>query len=129
MDCAALHKLRERLSARREQLLAEGDIAIEPSRDDNQRRVDEDAAPLTEMSQVIASNRNRARTAELARIADAMARMREDPDDFGVCEGCEEAIPLRRLELMPWVTQCARCQEKQDAEDRGGKRRHLTDYK
>ena len=129
MERKALDKLRAALHARRSELQAEGDLAIEPIKDDETKKVDEDAAPLTEMNQVIASNRNRVRAEELARIAEALERMREDPDDFGICEQCEEPIPSRRLELMPWVTLCAACQETREDGTRGGSRRHLTDYK
>ena len=129
MERKALGKLRSALQARRAELQAEGDIAIEPVKDDETKKVDEDAAPLTEMSQVIASNRNRVRAEELARIGEALERMRDDPDEFGICEQCEEPIPARRLELMPWVTLCAACQERREDDTRGGSRRHLTDYK
>ena len=129
MEKAPLSKLRARLMARLEELRSEGDIAIEPVREDVQKKIDEDAAPLTEMNQVIASNRNRARAQELHRINEALVRMREDPEDFGICEQCDEPIPVRRLELMPWVTLCARCQEASEDDGRGGTRKHLTDYR
>ena len=129
MERDALEKLRAALQNRRRELQAEGDIAIEPVKDDNTKKVDEDAAPLAEMNQVIASNRNRVRAEELARITEAMERMREDPEDFGICEQCDEPIPFRRLELMPWVTLCAACQQTREEGVRGGARRHLTDYK
>jgi DnaK suppressor protein len=92
---------------------------------------DEDEAPLTEMTQVIASNRNRARAAALQAIDDALARMSRDPEGFGVCEGCDEPIPRRRLLLLPQVTLCADCQSEEEAASgtRGQSRRHLTDYR
>ena len=130
MDDAALTKLRARLTARLQELRSEGDIAIEPGKTDVQSKVDDDAAPLAEMSQVIASNRNRARAREVGQIEEALQRMREDPEEFGLCEGCDEPIPVRRLELMPWVRLCAACQQAQEDDvPRGGARKHLTDYK
>jgi len=128
MDKASLSKLRERMMSRLDELKAEGDIAIEPAEKDVQKKIDEDAAPLAEMNQVIASNRNRARAQELQRINEALVRMREDPEDFGICEQCEDPIPVRRLELMPWVTLCAKCQGAREDDGRGGTRKHLTDY-
>jgi DnaK suppressor protein len=50
------------------------------------------------------------------------------PDEFGICEECDEDIPIRRLELMPHATLCADCQANRDPA-RGGTRRSLTDFK
>ena len=126
----SLERLREVLLAQREALLAEGDVVLEPEADGEVvHKPDEDAAPLAEMAQVIASNRNRERTERLRKIDEALARMRDEPDDFGVCEGCEEPIPVRRLELMPWVRLCAACQAEQEDDASPGGRKHITDYR
>ncbi len=121
--------MRRRLEAARDELVSAGDLEFEPLRDDADalERPDEDAAPLTEMNQVIASKRNRERSERLARIQAALRRLEADPDDFGLCEACEEEIAPRRLEVMPWARFCVACQAKQDPE-RGGARRSLTDY-
>ncbi|MEX1362654.1 MAG: TraR/DksA family transcriptional regulator [Nannocystaceae bacterium] len=129
MDARTNEQIRQRLVARREQLRDEGDLEIEPLRDDPTKKVDEDAAPLTEMSQVIASSRNRSRAQQLQSIAEALTRLQEDPEDFGLCESCDEPIPLRRLELMPWARLCAACQQEQETAQAPGTRKHLTDYR
>lgn len=106
-----------------------GDIEIEAASDGEVvHKVDEDAAPLTEMNQVIASNRNRERTRRLRQIDLALERMREDPEGFGLCEACDEAIGMRRLELMPWARLCIECQAEEE-DDGSGSRRHVTDYR
>ncbi len=89
---------------------------------------DEDEAPYREMDQSIASSRNRVRADQLLRIAHAMRRLEEDPEGFGLCEKCEEAIPPRRLELLPFVRRCVACQSA--AETKSGKpvRKKVTDY-
>ena len=33
---------------------------------------------------------------------------------FGVCLGCEEEIPEKRLSAVPWASHCLSCQEKLD---------------
>ena len=33
---------------------------------------------------------------------------------FGVCLGCEEEIPEKRLRAVPWASHCLTCQEKLD---------------
>lgn len=110
-------------------MLAEGDIEIEPVVKDPSTKVDEDEAPLTEMNQVIASRRNKERAQELHGIQAALRRIELEPEDFGVCEHCGEDIQPRRLEIMPWAKYCVKCQAKLGDDARGGRRKHLTDYK
>lgn len=129
MRAEDLESLRELLLQRRAALLAEGDVPIPMAKTDAVSKPDEDEAPLTEMTQVIASNRNRARTAALQTIDDALRRMREDPDDYGLCESCDEPIARQRLLLVPQSTLCATCQAEQEAASKPGSRKHITDYR
>jgi DnaK suppressor protein len=125
-----LKKLRAALLARRAELVAEGDVPVPMQRLDDVSKPDEDETPLTEMNQVIASNRNRARTAALQALDDALVRMSRDPDEFGLCETCDEPIPEQRLILVPQATQCAACQAEDEARNKKSQtRKHLTDYR
>ena len=123
-------KYRRLLVTMRDELIAQGDVEIEAEEDgDVVRKPDEDAAPLAEMNQVIASNRNRARVARLAELEAALTRLDDDPEGFGLCEDCDEPIKTRRLELMPWVRLCIECQgQREQAAERRGTRKHLTDF-
>lgn len=103
-------------------------LTIEPLRDDATSKVDDDLAPLAEMNQVITSSRIKNRKVALAQIDAALKRLDSEPEEFGRCEECDEAIPLRRLELMPWARLCVRCQQAQEADDGPRRRRHLGDY-
>jgi DnaK suppressor protein len=47
---------------------------------------------------------------ELDEIQDALARL--ETGAFGVCDGCGGAIPLKRLQAVPWARQCLGCQGK-----------------
>jgi DnaK suppressor protein len=127
MDAATRDRIEANLRARRAALVGEGDLEIAAEMD-TARKVDDDAAPLDEMAKVIASNRNRAHAEELEQIDAALARLVDEPEEFGVCEACDEPIALRRVELMPWVRLCLECQETNEA-DRPGGRRHITDYR
>src|SRR5688572_27109108 len=118
MNAATRKRLRECLSALRDELIAAGNVDIPPARTDVVSQPDDDEAPLTEMTQTIASSRNRERSERLEAIDDALARLDEDPDEFGLCETCEEPIGSKRLELMPWVTLCVACQDKLERENR-----------
>ena len=122
-----LNEIREQLISRRNTLVAEGDVELEPVRTDPTEKVDEDAAPHAEMEQVIASRRNKARALELRQIEAALGRLEQAPDDFGHCADCEEEIAPARLELMPWARYCVECQERR-APAHSGRRRHAADY-
>ena len=120
---------KQRLFALRAQILAEGDVAIEPVRKDETRvGSEEDEQPLVEMSQVIASKRNRERTVALSRVNKALARIENEPEMFGLCRECEEPIG-KRLDAVPYAELCVECQQASDGGLKPGRRRHLLDFK
>jgi DnaK suppressor protein len=118
-----------RLHALRVSLLERTPTPIEPNRADVATAgvADEDAQALNEMQQVLASNRNLIQAEALARIDRALARLTSDPDLFGLCEECEEEIPLARLETIPDATLCTECQAKRDPQ-RNARRRSTSDF-
>lgn len=122
---------KQRLLRLKAEILAEGDDTIAPAVDDSTgiSKPDEDAQPLAEMNQVIASSRNRNRTLVLARIGAALARLESDPDACGTCTECGEDILPRRLELMPYVDLCVECQAAHDRPSGPTGRRHLRDFR
>ncbi len=123
-----LARFRARLLALKAALETEGPIKLDPNRTDDIGKRDDDHQPLNEMLQSIASSRNRNRTAELRRVKAALERIERDPEDYGLCLECEEPVHLRRLELMPAVELCVKCQSAQEESASGGRRKHLTDY-
>lgn len=129
MRAKELGDLRELLLQRRAALLAEGTVPIPMAKTDAVTKPDDDEAPLTEMTQVIASNRNRARTAAIQAISDGLRRMLDHPDEYGLCRECDEAIPQARLVLMPQTNLCAACQAEQELANKPGSRKHITDYR
>ncbi|MBA2663319.1 MAG: TraR/DksA family transcriptional regulator [Bradymonadaceae bacterium] len=128
MEQDELEKLRGLLVERRLALLAEGDLKADPNRSHASTIPDEDEQPLNEMNQVISSRRNRLRKEEIAGIEAALGRMKADPEDFGLCQDCEEPIPKGRLEVMPWALYCVGCQSKRSGPKYGGRRRHAGDF-
>jgi DnaK suppressor protein len=120
---------RQKLLALKSELLREGDLEIEPGRTDATAvGTDDDAQPLTEMSQTIASSRNRSRTVVMRLVTAALLRLDDEPDAYGLCVECEEPISDKRLELIPYAELCVECQQARDA-PRGGSRKSLTDFK
>src|SRR5215467_7517322 len=115
MEPAVLKRYRQKLLDLKAEIVAGGDIEIEPGRKDPAAvGSDEDAQPLTEMSQAIASSRNRSRSDVLVRVVAALTRLEGDPEMFGLCTECEEPISAKRLELMPYVELCVECQQATD---------------
>jgi RNA polymerase-binding transcription factor len=130
MNAAALRRHRDRLLELKAEILAAGDIGADSAREDPAAvGSDEDTQPLAEMSQSIASSRNRNRSGVLARVLAALARIEEDPDSFGQCAECGEAIAPKRVDLMPYVELCVECQQMKDGPRQAGGRRHLRDFR
>ena len=118
------------LHARRDKLVAEGPQKIEPNRKDPSSVgvADEDEQALSEMMQTLASQRNKKQAERVAQIDRALRRLRSQPEEFGLCEECEEEIGDKRLALMPFATLCLECQSTRDPK-RGQSRKSLTDFK
>lgn len=55
-----------------------------------------------EMDTVLAERASR----ELEEIDEALRRLYEEPQRFGICKNTGEPIPLERLELVPWTRTC-----------------------
>ena len=118
------------LQKMRSAALKSGPLRIEPNRTDQTQVgvADEDAQALSEMLQAISSTRNKGQAAMIQRIDRALLKLRDAPEDYGLCEECEEPIAAGRLRLMPQATLCAPCQSKADPL-RGTTRKSITDYK
>ncbi|HEU4647730.1 MAG TPA: TraR/DksA family transcriptional regulator [Gemmatimonadales bacterium] len=55
-----------------------------------------------EMESVLAERASR----ELEAIDDALRRLYEAPERFGLCEETGDPIPFERLDLVPWARTC-----------------------
>jgi DnaK suppressor protein len=118
------------LQQRRDKLVADGPAKIEPNRKDPTTVgvADEDEQALSEMLQTLASARNRDSARELGEIDRALRKLRDEPDEFGLCEDCGDEIPEKRLQLMPGAAYCAECQSRLDPK-RNLARSKITDYR
>ena len=126
-DEVDVERLRMLLLEKRDELVREGDVEIDPNKIDPTERPDEDAQPLNEMNQVIASRRNRQRALVLDKINNALARLEEDPDEFGYCLDCEEPIKPGRLEVMTWALYYVKCEDRRNPRV-SHRRRHALDF-
>jgi DnaK suppressor protein len=97
------------LEAKRNELLLgvtnREDIHIENSADalDNVQNL---------MNREMVSRRLSSESTLLRRVDSAIRRI--DAGNFGICLECEEEIPSRRLQVLPWADYCVPCQEKAD---------------
>jgi DnaK suppressor protein len=123
-------RLKRALEQLRRQVASAGPARIEPNRTDPATSgvADEDAQALSEMLQVLASQRNRGQAEQLGRIDAALRQLATAPEDFGLCQDCEEPIAPRRLALMPWAVLCPACQARREPR-LGAGRKKLTDFR
>lgn len=123
-----LDTYRKQLTALLRALEQGGPLQVEPNRSGESERPDDDFQALNEMHQSIASGRNRNQAEVLQQIRDALDKLQHEPEEFGLCEECEAAIPAGRLKLMPYAPRCVKCQSALEMALPTG-RRHLTDYR
>lgn len=81
-------------------------------------------AALDSVQDEISSQLAEVESRELARIENALERMRHG--EYGVCEACHTSIPLARLNALPYATLCIKCQR--EAERYGSPRGADVDW-
>ena len=73
----------------------------------------DDQAPLMH-DQFVVLRQHRMDRQKLKLIDAALERL--DEGEFGLCTECEEPIPRRRLNIVPWAAYCVPCQDRIDAQ-------------
>lgn len=76
-------------------------------------------AALDSVQDEISSQLAEVESRELARIENALERMRQG--DYGLCETCGTTIPMARLNALPYATMCIKCQREAEREGGGGR--------
>ena len=76
-------------------------------------------AALDSVQDEISSQLAEVESRELARIENALERMREG--QYGVCEACGCSIPMARLNALPYATLCIKCQREAEREGVSGR--------
>ena len=102
------------LRGRGDELRAEIRHTLEKSADETHARIAEQARDLEDDSfSNLIVDLNLAEidrdVDELRRISTALRRAADG--SYGLCEDCDAAIPLQRLEAEPTAMRCVRCQE------------------
>ncbi|QGG93675.1 TraR/DksA family transcriptional regulator [Actinomarinicola tropica] len=98
-----LDELRARLTAERDELMAQAGIShddlVDP--EDPTRGHDAVTAALQSMNQ-----------AHIAEVSEALGRM--EAGRYGDCVDCGAEIPVERLEIMPATRYCVGCQQRHE---------------
>lgn len=77
-------------------------------------RVAEDDQAQISHDEFISLRMNGLDYAQLRMVEEALDRLKSG--DYGVCMSCEEAIPPKRLQAIPWARYCVTCEEMIGAE-------------
>ena len=72
------------------------------------RVAEEDQAQLSH-DEFISLRLNSLDYVQLRMIEEALDRI--EAGDYGICLGCEEPIPAKRLQAVPWAKYCVTCQQ------------------
>src|SRR5438094_10670657 len=72
------------------------------------RVAEEDQAQLSH-DEFVSLRLNSLDYVQLRLVEEALDRI--EAGDFGVCMSCEEPIPTKRLQALPWAKYCVDCQE------------------
>jgi DnaK suppressor protein len=72
------------------------------------RVAEEDQAQLSH-DEFISLRLNTLDYVQLKLIEEALDRIQAG--DYGICLGCEEPIPAKRLQALPWAKYCVTCQQ------------------
>ncbi|HSU29802.1 MAG TPA: TraR/DksA family transcriptional regulator [Bryobacteraceae bacterium] len=106
MTTKSLEQYRRTLEARKKELLAgrgdRDDILIENAAEEFDRL-------QQQLNREVAIRNLDRESTMLKSVQAALARM--DNDTFGVCLRCDEEIPEKRLNAVPWAAYCVKCQE------------------
>jgi len=106
MTKTSLEKYRQALEKKRNELLMGSsdreDILIENAAEDFDRL-------QQQLNREVAIRNLDRESAMLKNVQAALARF--DNETFGVCLRCDEDIPEKRLNALPWAAHCVKCQE------------------
>lgn len=98
---------RQMLLAKRQDVLSGLDIKFDTLAKMG-RVAEEDQAQITH-DEFVSLRINSLDYGQLRMIEEALDRLKSG--DYGVCLSCEEPIPAKRLNAIPWARYCVPCQE------------------
>lgn len=102
-----LAPIREILQRRRRELVDSQHARVRELADEqsNERVAEEEEAAARQHEQFVAASVREGDHWELLRVDQAIAKI--DAGNYGLCDECEEPIPLERLAILPYTRLCA----------------------
>lgn len=97
----------EMLVAKRQEITSALDIKFDTLA--RMGRVAEDDQAQISHDEFISLQKNRIDYGQLRLVEEALDRVASG--DYGICLGCDDPIPEKRLRAIPWARYCIPCQE------------------
>ena len=72
-------------------------------------RIGEEDRAQYSLEEAVSLQLNGLEYAQLRQIQEALDRL--NFGEYGVCLACEEPVPAKRLQALPWARYCVKCQE------------------
>jgi len=111
-----LQEIKELLRDMKKRIMTDLDARIKTSGLSDEREIGDifDDADMEQNREfnLMLSNREKEKVEQL----DA-AIERIDEGSYGICEDCEENIPMGRLKALPFTTLCVKCKSRREAEE------------
>lgn len=79
-------------------------------------RVAEEDQALNTHEEFLNVRLNRLDWQRLKQVEEALDRLKAG--DYGICQDCEEPIPAKRLQAIPWARFCVPCQERMQEQEK-----------
>lgn len=116
MKTAELQSFKELLLKQRGEILNKTDSLRHESMIESTYQGDEIDLAVSELSLSLSLRLQERETHLLQKIDHALGKI--DEGSFGLCEQCEEALPMNRLLARPVATLCRDCKEEQEKRER-----------
>jgi DnaK suppressor protein len=75
----------------------------------NADRIGEEDQAQSSLAEAVSLRLNGLEYSQLRQIQEALDRLQLG--EYGICLSCDESIPGKRLEALPWARYCVKCQE------------------
>ena len=113
MDLEAKRQFKNLLSGMRDKLTAGLERCLNDSKEEVNGGVPDisDESTRTYNRQVMLNLSEKERS-QLGRVEDAIQKLADGR--YGVCEECEERIPVKRLKIVPFAKFCVACKSKME---------------
>ena len=116
MDQKQMTKFKKVLLEEKQRVMNNSRKNLDDLKVDTDDLPDETDLAASEISQNLAFKLRDRERLLLSKIDQALAKIEEG--SFGICEGCEEPIEIRRLEARPVSTLCISCKELEEHKEK-----------